>query len=148
MIPAVSANQKRDRAVRMRPLSGTAVGSTTSNALMRSLATRTIRPSGSSNRSRTLPERRNQSVASTGSLRGRQGSGIRRSGIGLAGPFLPSGAGRARRGRGWRYQGVQPGDHLVDVTQEDGLVEARIEVRQRQLLGDGRVDGDQLAQRD
>ena len=41
--PAVSANQKRDRPVSTRPLSGMGVGRTTSKALMRSLATSSSR---------------------------------------------------------------------------------------------------------
>ena len=58
----VRPNQKRDRPVSTRPLSGTGVGSTTSNAEMRSDATSSSRSSSSAYRSRTLPERRNERV--------------------------------------------------------------------------------------
>ena len=71
-VDSVSANQNRDSPVRTRPLSGISVGSTTSKALIRSEAMSSSRPSGSSNRSRTLPERRNASAVSTGDLRGRR----------------------------------------------------------------------------
>src|SRR4249919_4133126 len=51
----VRANQKPERPVRTRPLSGISVGRTTSNVEMRSLATSSRRPASSSNSSRTLP---------------------------------------------------------------------------------------------
>src|SRR5687767_2974340 len=97
MIPAVSANQNRDNPVSTRPLSGISVGMTTSNALIRSDATSTIRPPGSSYRSRTLPERRNVSAVSIGHLGGRS----------------PVGDGRGDR--------VEPGDDGVHVAQERSL---------------------------
>src|SRR5918996_6460899 len=115
-IPAVSANQNRDSPVSTRPLSGTSVGSTTSNALMRSDATSSNRPSGSSYRSRTLPDRRNRSAVSMAYL-------------------------------GRRRQRVEPFDDCVDVAQERGLVEACVEIGERQALGHHRIDGEQLAQR-
>jgi hypothetical protein len=55
-MPVSRSNHHSDMAVRMRPLSGIGVGSTQSYAEIRSLATNSIRPSGVSNRSRTLPE--------------------------------------------------------------------------------------------
>src|SRR5580765_7380174 len=59
----VRENQNRDRPVRTRPLSGIAVGRTTSNALRRSDATSSRRTSETAYRSRTLPERRNVSAS-------------------------------------------------------------------------------------
>ena len=66
--PPVSPNQKRDRPVSTRPLSGIGVGSTTSNAEMRSEATSSSRSSSSAYRSRTLPERRNEAGQPRGGL--------------------------------------------------------------------------------
>src|SRR4051812_2700442 len=51
----VRANQKPERPVRTRPLSGIGVGRTTSNVEMRSLATSSRRSSSSAYSSRTLP---------------------------------------------------------------------------------------------
>src|SRR6185295_3226906 len=59
----VRENQNRDSPVRTRPLSGIAVGRTTSNALNRSEATSRSRSSETAYRSRTLPERRNVSAS-------------------------------------------------------------------------------------
>src|SRR5919201_6120118 len=54
-ISRVRANQKAERPVSTRPLSGISVGRTTSNVEIRSLATSRSRSSSSSNSSRTLP---------------------------------------------------------------------------------------------
>src|ERR687892_38656 len=54
-IARVRANQKPDRPVSTRPLSGISVGSTTSKVEIRSLATSSRRSSSSSKISRTLP---------------------------------------------------------------------------------------------
>src|SRR3954453_12569926 len=54
--------------VRTRPLSGIAVGRTTSKALMRSLATSNRRSSSIANRSRTLPERTNPGTSSASGM--------------------------------------------------------------------------------
>src|SRR5689334_9961735 len=51
----VRANQKAERPVSTRPLSGISVGSTTSNVEIRSVATRSRRSSSSANSSRTFP---------------------------------------------------------------------------------------------
>src|SRR3954470_18915399 len=51
----VRANQKPDRPVSTRPLSGISVGRTTSNVEMRSLATSKSRSSSSAYSSRTFP---------------------------------------------------------------------------------------------
>src|SRR4051794_975833 len=51
----IRANQKPERPVRTRPLSGIGVGRTTSNVEMRSLATSSRRSSSSAYSSRTLP---------------------------------------------------------------------------------------------
>src|SRR6478752_1730986 len=59
----VRENQNRDSPVRTRPLSGIAVGRTTSNALRRSDATSSRRSSETAYRSRTLPERRKVSAS-------------------------------------------------------------------------------------
>src|SRR3990172_983911 len=67
-MPPVRANQKRDRPVRTRPLSGIAVGSTTSNAESRSLATRSRKPASTRDRARTFPERTKPSAIGTGDL--------------------------------------------------------------------------------
>ena len=115
-IDRVSANQNRDRPVRTRPLSGMAVGSTTSNALIRSLATSSSRPSGRSYRSRTLPDR-------TIRVSGRHGT---------------------PRGRHERIEAV---DDRVDVAQEGRLVEAGVEIGQRQVLRDVGIGGQEVAQR-
>src|SRR5262245_42181773 len=52
---SVRANQKPERPVSTRPLSGISVGRTTSNTEMRSLATSSRRSSSRANSSRTLP---------------------------------------------------------------------------------------------
>src|SRR5207245_9258158 len=54
-IACSSVNQKPDRPVSTRPLSGISVGRTTSNVEMRSLATSSKRSSSSANNSRTFP---------------------------------------------------------------------------------------------
>src|SRR3954453_6446984 len=71
MIPAacVSANQKREMPVRTRPLSGMAVGRTTSKALILSLATSSSRWLSIAKRSRTLPERTNPGTSSASGMR-------------------------------------------------------------------------------
>ena len=57
------------------------------------------------------------------------------------------------RGRGLapggdrRLEAVEPGDDLGDVAQERRVVEAGVELGERQPLGDGRIDGQQVAQR-
>ena len=68
--PVVSANQNRDRPVSTRPLSGIGVGRTTSNADSRSEATSRSVSASTSYRSRTLPERRNDSASGIDDLRG------------------------------------------------------------------------------
>src|SRR4051812_36151827 len=65
---SVSANQKREMPVRTRPLSGMAVGRTTSKALIRSLATSSSRSSSIAKRSRTLPERTNPGTSSASGM--------------------------------------------------------------------------------
>src|SRR5258706_14800047 len=57
-IPCRSVNQKPERPVSTRPLSGTSVGRTTSKVEMRSLATSSRRSWSRAYRSRTLPEAR------------------------------------------------------------------------------------------
>ena len=116
--PPVSANQNRDRPVRTRPLSGIAVGRTTSNALIRSEATSTSRPS----------------------LQRVQVADLAGAEEGLSQHRAPSpgrcAACAGRRAR--RLEAVEPGDDLGDVAQERGVVEAGVELRERQPLGDGR----------
>src|SRR5436190_556395 len=118
---AVSANQKRDRPVSTRPLSGISVGSTTSKALIRSEATSASLPSGSAYRSRTFPERRYVS-ASIGQQADDATALVRRL-----------------------DQPVQPGDDLGDMLQEAGVVEARIEPGEREPLGHQRLDRQEVS---
>src|SRR3989337_48858 len=67
-MPPVRANQKRDRPVRTRPLSGIAVGSTTSNAASRSWPTGRGGPAPPRYGSRPSRERTNPSATGTGAL--------------------------------------------------------------------------------
>src|SRR3972149_658597 len=117
-MPPVRANQKRDRPVRTRPLSGIAVGSTTSNAESRSLATSSRRPASTRYRSRTFPERTKPSA-----IGGR--------------PLLLVGG----------EEPVEPGDDGGHVAQQVCVVEAGGERvhgdRRRQL----RVEGQGIGQR-
>src|SRR5712691_5874024 len=113
----VRPNQNRDRPVRTRPLSGIGVGSTTSKALSRSDATRRRRSSPTAYRSRTLPERRNESAS------------------GLAG------------GMDLGLQAVESGDDGGDMAEVGGIIEAGVEVGEAHPLGDLRIDGEQVAQR-
>src|SRR4029453_2497656 len=116
-IEAVFENQNRDRPVSTRPLSGISVGRTTSNAERRSDATSSSRSSPIAYRSRTLPERTNEPATV------------------LAGDMDLC------------LQAVESGDDRGDVAEERGIVEACVEVGQRELGGDRRVDGEQVAQR-
>src|SRR3990172_8907780 len=117
-MPPVRANQKRDRPVRTRPLSGIAVGSTTSNAESQSLATSSRRPASTRYRSRTFPERTKPSAIGTGAL------------------LLVDG-----------HELVEPGDDGGHVAQQVCVVEAGGERvhgdRRRQL----RVEGQDIGQR-
>src|ERR1035437_3748498 len=83
MTSAVWANQKRDRPVSTRPLSGIGVGRTTSKAESRSLAT-SSRRSPTSNRSRTLPDRTKppDAVSAGPAARGSPGFVVSAGGIG------------------------------------------------------------------
>src|SRR4051812_5325463 len=125
MIPAasVSANQKREIPVRTRPLSGIGVGRTTSNALIRSDATSSSRSAPTAYRSRTLPARRNVSACGMGLL-------------------LASG-----RRCGVRDKGIESRDDGGHVTEERSVVEAGVELLERQPLGDGGIDRQEVSQR-
>src|ERR1035437_6563011 len=113
MTSAVWANQKRDRPVSTRPLSGIGVGRTTSKAAMRSLAT-SSRRSPTSNRSRTLPDRMNPAAwtAAPAAL----GSPGRSRAVGSAG-----GIGGLLLGRD---KLIESGHGGGDVAQEVAFVEA------------------------
>src|SRR5262245_2101493 len=115
---AGSANQNRDSPVSTRPLSGIAVGRTTSNADSRSDATRSSRSASSPYRSRTLPERTNRSAASIGD------------------PL----------GRCFHLERVEARDHLRYVAQERRVVKARVELLEAELAGDHGFDRQQVAQ--
>src|SRR3954454_24246067 len=110
----VLANQCRDRPVRTRPLSGTPVGSTTSNAEIRSDATSVSEPSSRAYRSRTFPDLRYAS-ASIGDRRGMRGPVHRR----LAGALGRPGG-----------ETVEAGDSLGNVPQVGRIVEAGVKARQ------------------
>src|SRR5437764_7039673 len=114
---AVRENQNRDRPVRTRPLSGIGVGRTTSKALRRSDATRSRRSSPTAYRSRTLPDRRNDSAS------------------GLAG------------GMGLGLQAVESGDHGGDVAEMGGVVETAVEVGQGEALRHVGIDREEVAER-
>src|SRR3990172_9376824 len=100
----------------MRPLSGIAVGRTTSKALMRSDATSRSRPSSRRYRSRTLPERTN----------------------------APASSGRgSATDTGGHLQPIEPLDDGPCVAQQVSLVEAgrqRLAAEARGHLGVGRHD--------
>src|ERR1035437_8499094 len=113
MTSAVWANQKRDRPVSTRPLSGIGVGRTTSKAESRSLAT-SSRRSPTSNRSRTLPDRTKppDAVSAGPGARGSRGFVVSAGDIGslLFGPRS-------------RYEIVETGQRNLHVAQQMGIVE-------------------------
>ena len=100
------------------PCPGCRVGRITSNAEIRSEATSSNRSSSIAYRSRTLPDRMKRSAVSIG-----------------------------RDLSGAREQGVEARDHLGDVGQVQRIVEAGVEVGEAQRARDGRLEGEQLAQR-
>src|SRR5260221_4770229 len=121
-IEAVRSNQNRERAVRTRPFSGIPGGRTTSNALRRSLATRSNRSVPIAYRSRTLPERMNRSAVSIGHDLS------------------------ARRPLG-RDQGVEAGDDGRHVTEKPAVVETGVQLGEREGPGDDWLERQEVAQR-
>src|ERR1035437_2809953 len=139
-IPAVSANQNRDSPVSTRPLSGMAVGSTTSKADSRSDATRSKVSASMSYRSRTLPDRTNDSARGIDPLRLRWHRLIRRVAVWLG--TRPGGAPDEQLG----VDPIETADADRGVAQERRIVEAGIEPAETEPGRHGRLHRQQLAQ--
>ena len=123
-MPAVSANQNRDRPVSSRPLSGITVGSTTSKAEIRSDATRSSRPSRQLVQVADLARSQEVVSAASGTL-------------GLAIEVVP------RR----RHSGASSRPMTSGTCCRNAARRSTRRARRATACGDGRVDREQVAQR-